>query len=144
MALKLPQQEDDLAVSHEINVVPFIDVMLVLLIIFMVAAPLATVSVPVDLPGSTAPPTAEPADPLYLTLQEDLALVLGEEQTLQLAELGEAIDKVAEDKQQRILLRADKNVAYGDMMDVLNALSKAGYLKVALVGLEAVSQGATK
>lgn len=142
MALHLPKAEQDLPVNHEINVVPFIDVMLVLLIIFMVAAPLATVSVPVDLPGSTAKPQPAPQDPLYLTLQEDLSLVVGEGEGVEMAHLGKALDAVAEDKQQRILLRADKAVSYGDIMEVMNALSGAGYLKVALIGMEATPKGA--
>jgi len=138
MALQLPPDDNELDENHDINVVPFIDVMLVLLIIFMVATPLATVSVPVDLPSSTAAPTAAPAEPLYLTLQKDLTLVLDEDTQLELPALGSVLDARAENKEQRILLRADKQVAYGDMMEVLNALSSAGYLKVALVGLEAV------
>ncbi len=141
MALKLPESEPALPVNHEINVVPFIDVMLVLLIIFMVAAPLATVSVPVDLPSSTAAPQPAPEDPLYVTLQKDLSVVVGEESQLSLAELGKHLNAVAADKEQRILLRADKAVSYGDIMDVMNALSQAGYLKVALIGMEAAPQG---
>ena len=138
MALQLPPDDNELDENHDINVVPFIDVMLVLLIIFMVATPLATVSVPVDLPSSTAAPTAAPAEPLYLSLQKDLTLVLDEDTQLELPALGSVLDARAENTEQRILLRADKQVAYGDMMEVLNALSSAGYLKVALVGLEAV------
>lgn len=136
MALQLPKPEAELPVSHEINVVPFIDVMLVLLIIFMVAAPLATVSVPVDLPRSTAQPQAAPQDPLYLTLQKDLSLVVGDSDAVPLSAIGAKLDAIAKDKQQRILLRADQAVSYGDLMDVMNALSSAGYLKVALIGLE--------
>ena len=144
MALQLPKATQDLPVNHEINVVPFIDVMLVLLIIFMVAAPLATVSVPVDLPSSTAQPQPTPQDPLYLTLQKDLSLIVGEGESVELKGLGGALNAVAEDKQQRILLRADKAVSYGDIMEVMNALSGAGYLKVALIGMEAGPQGATQ
>src|SRR5699024_10711368 len=137
MALQLPKAEQDLPVNHEINVVPFIDVMLVWLIIFMVCAPLATVSVPVDLPSSTAQPQPAPEDPLYLTLLKELSLVVGEGEAVELSHLGMALDAVAKDKQQRILLRADKAVSYGDIMEVMNALSGAGYLKVDLIGMEA-------
>src|SRR6202158_41429 len=74
MAVHLRHAPDDLAESHEINVTPFIDVVLVLLIIFMVAAPLATVDVPVDLPASSAPPQQRPPKPVYLTLKADGSL----------------------------------------------------------------------
>src|SRR5213596_1516838 len=69
---------DDLVESHEINVTPFIDVMLVLLIIFMIAAPLATVDLPVDLPSSTATPQKKPDKPTYFTIKSDLAVAIGE------------------------------------------------------------------
>ncbi|HRO12295.1 TonB system transport protein ExbD [Amaricoccus sp.] len=129
--------DDDLAEVHEINVTPFIDVMLVLLIIFMIAAPLATVDVPVDLPGSTATPQPRPADPIYLTVRDDLSLVLGESAVAREA-LGPALGAAtAGDQETRIFLRADERVAYGDLMAVMNLLRAAGYLKVALVGLEA-------
>ena len=132
--------DDDMAESHEINVTPFIDVMLVLLIIFMVAAPLATVDVNVDLPASTAQPVQRPAEPLYLTLQQDLTIHLGNEPVAREA-LGTAIDQVTNgDKERRIFLRADKTVDYGQFMTVMNLLRDAGYLKIALVGLESVPQ----
>ncbi|MCA0256410.1 MAG: TonB system transport protein ExbD [Proteobacteria bacterium] len=132
--------DDDMAESHDINVTPFIDVMLVLLIIFMVAAPLATVDVNVDLPASTAQPVQRPAEPLYLTLQEDLTIHLGNEPVAREA-LGTAIDQVTNgDKERRIFLRADKTVDYGQFMTVMNLLRDAGYLKIALVGLESVPQ----
>ena len=127
---------DELTESHEINVTPFIDVMLVLLIIFMVAAPLATVDVNVDLPGSTAQPAERPDTPLYLTLQSDLTLALGEDSVPREA-LTQQLDQLTDgDKETRIFLRADKGVDYGDFMEVMNLLRAGGYLKIALVGLE--------
>lgn len=127
---------DDIGEMAEINVTPFIDVMLVLLIIFMVAAPLSTVDVPVDLPVSNARPADRPDEPVYLTVQDDLRLVLGETQ-LERTDLQARLDARTEgNREQRIFLRADGAVAYGDLMEVMNALRSAGYLKIALVGLE--------
>ena len=136
---------DDLSENHEINVTPFIDVMLVLLIIFMVAAPLATVDVNVDLPASTAKPAERPEEPLYLTVN-DLSLNLGNDAVAR-EELAAAIDRQTGGKKDtRIFLRADKAVDYGHFMEIMNLLRDAGYLKIALVGLEnaaAASQPAT-
>jgi TonB system transport protein ExbD, group 1 len=127
---------DDLSETHEINVTPFIDVILVLLIIFMVAAPLATVDVNVDLPGSTAAQQPRPDKPLYLSVKEDLSLALGNDPVAR-ERLGGALDAfTGGDKEARVFLRADKSVAYGDLTEVMNALRAAGYLKIALVGLE--------
>ena len=127
--------------NSEINIVPFIDIMLVLLIIFMVAAPLATVDVDVDLPASTAQPKERPDEPVYVSLQPDLSLHLGEEAVAREG-LGVAIDGLTEsDRETRIFLRADRAVDYGDVMDVMNLLRDAGYLMIALVGLEK-TQGA--
>jgi biopolymer transport protein ExbD len=129
----------DLEENHEINVTPFIDVMLVLLIIFMVAAPLATVDVNVDLPGSTASPTPRPDEPVFLTVKDDLSLNLGNEIVAR-DRFGPTLDaQTGGDKNARIFLRADKAVPYGDMMEVMNLLRGAGYFKVALVGLETLS-----
>jgi biopolymer transport protein ExbD len=136
MQLNTQNDDDDLAENHEINVTPFIDVMLVLLIIFMVAAPLSTVDVNVDLPVSTAKPAKRPDKPLYLTIKSDLTLALGND-PISAGHLAAALDSAAEgDRQKRIFLRADKTVPYGEMMRVMNLLRRAGYLKVALVGLE--------
>src|SRR4029078_6123385 len=127
---------DDLVEAHEINVTPFIDVMLVLLIIFMVAAPLSTVDVAVDLPVSNARPQPRPDKPLFLTIKADLSLALGND-PIPAGQLGGAIDAATErDRQKRIFLRADKTVPYSELMRVMNLLRQAAYLKIALVGLE--------
>jgi biopolymer transport protein ExbD len=133
---------DDLDENHDINVTPFIDVILVLLIVFMVAAPLATVDVNVDLPGSTATPAPRPETPLFLTLKSDLTLAIGNDAVPRSAFAGMLDSRARGDRQTRIFLRADKTVGYGDLMEVMNLLRAAGYLKVALVGLETVSGGA--
>jgi biopolymer transport protein ExbD len=136
MSARLDDGSDELSELHEINVTPFIDVMLVLLIIFMVAAPLATVDVAVNLPASTAEPQPRPDRPVFLTVKRDLTLALGE-QTVGREALGPTLNTLTMgDKEQRIFLRADKDVPFGALMEVMNLMRKAGYLKVALVGLE--------
>ena len=136
MAVRLDHGEDTLAEVHEINVTPFIDVMLVLLIIFMVAAPLATVDILVQLPSSTAPPQPRPEKPVYLTLKPDLSLTLGNE-SIARESLRGALERATNgDKSMPIFFRADRVVPYGDLMEVMNLLRSAGYLKVALVGAE--------
>jgi biopolymer transport protein ExbD len=136
MSARLDQGDDDLAEVHEINVTPFIDVMLVLLIIFTVAAPLATVDVVVNLPASTAEPQPRPDKPVFLTVKRDLTLALGD-QPIARESLGAGLRALTNgDTDARIFLRADQEVAYGSLMEVMNLLRKAGYLKIALVGLE--------
>jgi biopolymer transport protein ExbD len=130
---------DELDVNHEINVTPFIDVMLVLLIIFMVAAPLATVDVNVDLPVSNAAPAPRPEEPLFVTLKDDLSLAIGND-TVGRDAIASALDKVTGgDRETRVFLRADQAVAYGDLMEVMNLLRLSGYVRIALVGLESVN-----
>ena len=135
MAARLDDR-DDLSETHEINVTPFIDVILVLLIIFMIAAPLSTVDVAVDLPTSNATPNPPPQKPITLTLKSDHSLRL-ENDPLSRDALAAALDRASDsDKERRIFLRADKTVAYGDLMDLMNDLRAAGYLKIGLVGIE--------
>ena len=136
MSARLDDGGDELAEVHEINVTPFIDVMLVLLIIFMVVAPLSTVDVPVELPVSAATPVAKPDKPLYVTLKADLSLAVGNDSVLW-SGLGPALDaQTSSDRNKRLFLRADKAVPYGELMRLMDTLRAAGYLKVALVGLE--------
>ncbi|PTV96090.1 outer membrane transport energization protein ExbD [Rhodobacter aestuarii] len=128
--------EDDLAPEAAINITPFIDVMLVLLIIFMVAAPLSTVDVPVDLPVASAAPEARPKDPVIVTLQADGVLLLGRD-TLTAEALGPALESATEgDRSARIFLSADQAVAYGEIMALFDQMRAAGYLKIGLVGAE--------
>jgi biopolymer transport protein ExbD len=135
MSVRLDHGEDSLADIHEINVTPFIDVMLVLLIIFMVAAPLATVDIAVNLPTSSAEQQPRPPMPQFLTVKADLTLALGDELVAR-ETLGASLDAAtAGDKATRIFLRADKTVPYGEIMEVMNLLRGAGFLSIALVGL---------
>ncbi|HEY8441989.1 MAG TPA: TonB system transport protein ExbD [Xanthobacteraceae bacterium] len=139
MSVRLDHGEDALTEVHEINVTPFIDVMLVLLIIFMVAAPLATVDIQVNLPAATAEPQPRPDKPLYITLRSDLSVSVGNE-PISRDQLGVALEAETKgDKDARIFLRADKGVPYGEVIEIMNLLRGSGFLKVALVGLEKVS-----
>ena len=120
----------------DMNVTPLIDVLLVLLIIFMVAAPLATVDVPVDLPASNAAQQQRPPKPVYITLKADGSLAIGDNPVPRDSFASALIAATQGDKDQRLFVRGDKAVPYGDVMQVMNALRDAGYLKVALVGME--------
>jgi biopolymer transport protein ExbD len=136
MSVRLDHGKDELDEVHEINVTPFIDVILVLLIIFMVAAPLATVDVAVDLPGVNAKQQPRPDKPVFLTVKPNLTLALGDAPIARDV-LGEALVRATKgDRETRIFVRADKTVPYGEVMAVMNLLRAAGYLKIALVGLE--------
>jgi TonB system transport protein ExbD (group 1) len=125
--------------NAEINVVPFVDVMLVLLIIFMVAAPLATVNVQVDLPPSNTEPTPNPKDPVFISVQKTGQIFLGDNETT-LEGLGDAVmQRTMGDRENRIMVRADKAVVYGNVMQVMNVLQDFGFYKVALVAEEVVN-----
>lgn len=142
MAIRVSQTDDGLVENHEINVTPFIDVMLVLLIIFMVTAPLSTVDIPVRLPVASTKPKPPSDKPIFVSLQADGTIWVGG-QGVTKASLAAAVAKASRgDKDLQLFLRADKTVDYGRLMDLLNALRDAGYLKVALVGLQAQGEGA--
>ena len=127
-------QEEQMA---EINVTPFVDVMLVLLIIFMVAAPLASVTVKVALPPAVSPPGTNPPKPIYISLQPSGGLFIQDFRT-DLPSLGDDLRKqlgqTRNPTKERIFIRADTNVLYGDFMGVMNMLQDNGFYSVALVG----------
>ena len=142
--------DDDFTETHEINVTPFIDVILVLLIIFMVAAPLSTVDLPVDLPTSSAMPQKKPDKPTYVSIKSDLTLAIGEN-PVKRTELIGSLDGLADmSKEKYVFLRADRAVPYGELIGVMEILRAGGYSRVKLVTLEAApataapSQGAAQ
>lgn len=133
---------DGLSEHSDINITPFIDVILVLLIIFMVAAPLSTVDVAVDLPVSSAAQQPRPEQPIFVSVKSDLSVALGDDAVAREG-LGAAVNDAAKgNKDERIFLRADKGVPYGELMQVMNLLRTAGYLKIGLVGLEDLTKEA--
>src|SRR5579871_2229359 len=144
MAIRLDHGEDELTETHDINVTPFIDVILVLLIIFMVAAPLATVDLPIDLPTSTATPQKKPDKPTYVSIKPDLAVAIGET-PVKRVDLVRTLDAMADaSKDKFIFLRADRAVPYGELMAVLEILRGGGYTHIKLVAREGVSDAANQ
>ncbi|MBN3003609.1 biopolymer transport protein ExbD [Chromobacterium alkanivorans] len=130
------RQDDELAELSDINVTPFIDVMLVLLIIFMVVAPLSTVDTRVELPASSARQQPRPDKPLYLTMSQDRSLLLGK-QPVTLAELAGRLDRDSGGRRDTpLFFQADRQARYEDVMAVMDALREAGYLSVGLVARE--------
>src|ERR1700712_970815 len=115
VSLSDADDDDDFGEAHEINVTPFIDVILVLLIIFMIAAPLSTVDLPVDLPTSTQMPQKKPDKPTYVSIKADLGVAIGED-SVKRVDLVKRLSSMSVGTDQRILLRADKSVPYGEMM----------------------------
>jgi biopolymer transport protein ExbD len=139
MAVSLTDNDDDddFSETHDINVTPFIDVILVLLIIFMVAAPLSTVDLPIDLPTSSAQPQKKPDKPTYVSIKPDLTLAIGEN-TVKRTDLVSSLDGIADmSKDKYVFLRADKAVPYGELMGVMEILRSGGYSRIKLVALEA-------
>jgi biopolymer transport protein ExbD len=136
VSVQFDHRADTLSVVHEINVtLPFIDVILVRLIIFVIAAPLATVDVAIDLPANNAQRQQGPEQPIFLTVKSDLTLALGDA-PISKSQLQSALDAASKGaRSQRVFLRADKSIVYSSLMDTMNALRSAEYLKIALVGL---------
>ena len=123
MVMHLKEGSDTSKELSDINVTPFIDVMLVLLIIFMVAAPLATVDIKVDLPASTATPQPRPEQPIVLTLKANHQLYLGNELVSNDEQLAnELIKQTKGNKETTIFFQADKSVNYEDLINVMNDL----------------------
>jgi len=131
--------DEEFAEAHEINVTPFIDVMLVLLIIFMVAAPLSTVDLPIDLPTSSATPQKKPDKPTYLSIKSDLTLAIGETPVKRVDLISSLDTAPGMDKDHYLFLRADRAVPYGELMGVMELLRQGGYTKIKLVALEGVA-----
>jgi TonB system transport protein ExbD (group 1) len=122
--------------NSEINVTPFVDVMLVLLIIFMVAAPLASVSVKIDLPPAIAPVSPNPPKPVYISIQPDGDVYIGDFRS-SIGEMGDDLRKqigARDPSKERIFIRCDRNTIYGDFMQVMNRLQDEGFYSVALIG----------
>lgn len=120
----------------EINVTPFVDVMLVLLIIFMVAAPLLTVGVPIDLPESQAKPLEANTEPLTISIKSDGVLFL-QESPIEFEELEARLLAIAENGyEERIFVRADRNTEYGAIMRVMGRMNQAGFKRIGLVTVE--------
>ena len=124
--------------NHDINVTPFVDVMLVLLIIFMVAAPLASVSVKLTLPPAVAKPSSNPPKPVYISIQRSGSLYIGDFPTT-IPDLGEDLRRSIgkrDPERERIFIRADQDARYGSFMEVMNMLQDNGFYSVALIGLD--------
>ncbi|TCK01686.1 outer membrane transport energization protein ExbD [Volucribacter psittacicida] len=141
MALKI-QNDDQQEEMSEINVTPFIDVMLVLLIIFMATIPLATVHIPLDLPAVTTESTQDNTQPVILSLNNQNELFLGND-LITMENLMQDVENATKgNKETVIFFRIDKEVKYELLMQLMNSLRKGGYLKIGLVGLNdnAVSQ----
>jgi biopolymer transport protein TolR len=139
MSIPLPSQRarHRRAPMADINVTPMVDVMLVLLIIFMVTAPLLTAGVPVNLPDARAKPLDQDAKPVSISLDADGRIFVGEAE-IQTSDLPNMLTRLAArggDKPPQIFLRADKGLDYGRVMAVMGELNRAGLNRVALVAV---------
>jgi biopolymer transport protein TolR len=121
------------ALMAEINVTPMVDVMLVLLIIFMVAAPMLTVGVPVDLPQSSAPALSEEREPLTISVNNNGEIYL-QNTKVELKDIVPRLNAITKQGyEERVYVRGDRNVNYGQVMSVMGTISAAGFKRVALV-----------
>jgi biopolymer transport protein TolR len=117
----------------EINVTPLVDVMLVLLVVFMVTAPLLTVGVPVELPQTQAPPINEPKEPLVITVNREGDLYV-QETKVPVESLVERLQSITGNNPDAVLyVRGDKEINYGRVLEVMSVVSAAGFRKVSLV-----------
>ena len=122
--------------NSEINVTPFVDVMLVLLIIFMVAAPLASVSIEVNLPPAVAKASQSPPKIVYISIKASGQVFIGDNRTT-VDEMGQDLAKNIgrrDPTKERIYIRADEKTRYGNFMEVMNTLQDNGFYSVALIG----------
>ena len=141
MAMRVPQSEDDGEQTFkplaEINVTPMVDVMLVLLVIFMVTAPLLTVGVPVDLPKTAAAKVTEPKKPLIVSIDRDGHMFIGDDPVGEDALAGRLGALAAEDPERIVYVRGDRRIEYARVMDLLGVVNTAGFTKVSLLAEEA-------
>lgn len=135
--------EDDAAPMSEINVTPFVDVMLVLLIIFMVAAPMMTTGVPVNLPRSAAPRVASPSPPVVLTVTRDGAIHIGEDRIEEAALSARLAALKTETPDLAVHVRGDRSVSYGEVLRIMGRVTAAGIPRVSLIA-EAEPGGAAR
>ncbi len=127
--------------SSDINVTPFVDVMLVLLIIFMVAVPLATVNVKVNFPDSNAPPESKAAAPVWISMTKSGSTYIGDTRFPSINAVGDQLEKETPETQRdktRLFLRADADLPYKKVLELMNRLREGGFYKISLVGHEAV------
>ena len=117
----------------EINVTPFVDVMLVLLVVFMVTAPLLTVGVPVDLPEANAQALAQPSEPLVISVDEQGAVFIRDDPTADEILVSRLVEITGNDPQTRIFIRGDRAIDYGRVMEVMGQVNSAGFTRVALI-----------
>ena len=136
------EADGDFTPVAEINVTPLVDVMLVLLIVFMIAAPLMTVGVPLQLPKSAAAKVAEPKEPIVLSIDKDGKVFLAEEELTEASILPRLKSLAMQDPEQVVLVRGDKEIRYGRLMEVMGQVSTAGFPRVSLIAEMAQSGGA--
>jgi biopolymer transport protein ExbD len=130
--------KQDFPDNNEINVTPFVDIMLVLLIIFMVAAPLATVDVKVELPRSAAEPEPNPDDPIFISIKADGSVYLGNNEVNIYALGPKLLERAGGNRETRVYIRADKTVRYKEVLRVIGQIQLQGFYKAALVGEDAL------